>query len=79
MKDGSFIGQLTQDEKVLWAYAGKWSLDGDTLNYEYTKSSIDRIPVGSKDHDTLTEITGEYFIIQASGTDGKMRKYVRLK
>ena len=74
--DGTFTGQLAQDSKVVWTYAGKWSLAGDTLNYEYTKSSVERIPVGTTDHDKLVEVTKEHYTIEAR--DGSKRKYSKI-
>ena len=72
-EDGTFTGQVTQDTKVIWTFAGKWSLTGDTLNYEYTKSSLERIPVGTTDHDKLLEVTKDHYIIEAR--DSSKRKY----
>ena len=75
--DGTFTGTVIKDGNVAWRYAGKWSLVGDILNYEYTESSLERIPVGTTDRDKLIEITKDYYIIEAR--DGSRRKYSRVK
>ena len=75
--DGTFSGKISRDGAVAWKYAGKWSLADTNLNYEYTESSLERIPVGTTDRDTLVEITKDYYVIEAR--DGSRRKYARVK
>lgn len=76
-EDGTFTGNAAEDGRVLWEYAGKWSLIGDKLNYEFTRSSVKRIPVGKKGQDTLIGVSKDYFIIRTEG--GHRHKYIRVK
>lgn len=75
--DGTFTGSVAEDGKVAWTYAGKWSVVGNILNYEYTESSLERIPVGTIDRDKLIEVTKDYYVIEAR--DGSRRKCSRVK
>jgi len=74
--DGTFSGRIELDGAVISTFAGKWSLNGDKLDYTYTKSSPQNAPLG-KDRDRLIEATKNYFVIEAS--DGSRRKYSRVK
>jgi hypothetical protein len=78
-RDGTFSGTGAQDGKVAWTYSGKWSLRGKNLEYEYTSSSLAAMPKGWKDHDEIVELTADYVIFKAVGTDGRERKYLRVK
>jgi hypothetical protein len=76
-EDGIFTGNIAQDGKVTWEFAGKWSLVADKLNYEYTRSSLKQVSVGTKDQDKLIEVTKNYYIIENAG--GQQHKYIRVK
>ncbi len=78
-RDGTFVGKVTQGGKVAWEFGGKWSLKERTLNYDYTASSLARIPVGTKDQDEIIEVTKNYFICQGIITHGGQKKYVRMQ
>lgn len=78
-RDGTFVGKVTQGGKVAWEFGGKWSLKERTLNYNYTASSLARIPVGTKDQDEIIEVTKDYFICQGIITQGGQKKYVRMQ
>lgn len=75
-KDGTYLASVSQNHKVTWEGGGNWSLDGNTIRYTLTKSSLARIPVRMKDADPVTEITENYYIIAAPG--GGTRKYLRM-
>ncbi|HEV3409657.1 MAG TPA: hypothetical protein VG095_05150, partial [Chthoniobacterales bacterium] len=77
MEDGTFHGSVGRKGQVVWAFSGKWSLDGDTINYEFSKSSLERVPDGTTDRDKLVEITKDAYVIEAR--DGKRRTYSRVK
>lgn len=62
--DGTFTGSITEEGKVILEYAGKWSIDGDKLNYEYTSSTPGIIEAGATDQDTIKEMTKDYYIIE---------------
>lgn len=74
--DGTFSGSVTRDGQLAWTFAGKYKLEGDTLNYEYTKSSLERLPEGTRDHDKLVEFDKDHYLIEAQ--DGMRRKYERV-
>lgn len=78
-RDGTFVGKVTQGGKVVWEFGGKWSLKERMLNYDYTASSLARIPVGTKDQDEIIEVTKDYFICQGMITHGGQKKYVRMQ
>lgn len=62
--DDTFTGSITEDGKVVLRYAGKWSLDGDKLKYEFTSSTPEIIAAGTTDQDKITELTRDYYIIE---------------
>ena len=74
--DGTFAGEVTEKSRVIWVFAGKWSISGSSIHYEYTQSSLERVPAGSTDEDKLVEIGHDYFVIVAF--DGSHRKYHRV-
>jgi hypothetical protein len=76
-KDGTYTGRVIQGGKLLGQFGGKWSLEGSTLHYEYTRSSIPQIPVGLKDQDRLLEVTKDYYAIQA--IDANQRRWLRVR
>lgn len=78
-RDGTFVGKITQEGKVAWEFGGKWSLKDRTLNYDYTTSTLAKIPVGTKDQDEIVEITKEYFVCRGIVTQGVKKKYVRVE
>jgi hypothetical protein len=75
--DGTYTGRILQDGKLFWEFAGKWSLRGNTLSYEYTRSSLRRLPVGLKDRDRLLEVTKDYYVIQT--LDDSKRRWLRVR
>ena len=74
--DGTYTGSVGQKGKIVWENAGVWSLADNKIHYELTRSSLERIPVGTKDQDTLIEITRDWYIIETQ--KGIKRKYVRI-
>src|SRR5271156_6675281 len=44
--DGTFTGSLAQAGKMVWTCAGKWILDGKSLETELTQSSAPAVPIG---------------------------------
>ena len=75
--DGTYSSNVGQHGKIVWELEGVWSLVDDTIYYTLTKSSLERIPVGTKDQDKIIEITRSYFVIET--TRGGRRKYVRVR
>ncbi|TLY52672.1 MAG: hypothetical protein E6K53_03560 [Gammaproteobacteria bacterium] len=62
-KDGTFTGKVALQGRVVWEYAGTWSLSGDVLSYRYTKSSLARIPAGTAGKDKVIEISSVHYIM----------------
>ena len=75
--DGTFLGNISLQGKVVWEFAGMWSLVGDMLNYQYTRSSLRQIPPGKSDSDRVLEVTSNSFLLQTNS--GSKHRYLRLK
>jgi hypothetical protein len=75
-KDGTYLASVSQNHNVVWEGAGNWSLDGNTIQYILTRSSLSRIPVGMKDADHVTQITSTYYLV--ASPDGTTHKYLRM-
>ena len=75
--DGTFSGSVTRDGQLAWAFAGKYRIEDDAIIYEYTKSSLERIPDGTYDRDKLVELDKDHYLIEAQ--DGMRRKYERVE
>ncbi len=56
-KDGTFSGYVDQNGRRIWNFAGKWTLTGKALHYDYTKSDSAQVPAGTKDDDVVLEVT----------------------
>lgn len=54
--DGTFTGWLKDAGVIRWRFSGTWKLEGPKLAYEYTSSSLDRVPVGTRDEDEILSI-----------------------
>jgi hypothetical protein len=76
-RDGSFTGDVVDHGKLISRFAGRWSVDADTINYIYLGDDFDKIPVGATDRDKLINVQGESFTIEAA--DGSRRKYLRIR
>ena len=74
--DGTYSGHVAHKGAVVWEFAGKWSVEGKILSYEYTRSSCENIPAGTKDQDKLLELAQDYYRVEAA--DGKRRTYWRV-
>jgi hypothetical protein len=75
-QDGTFTGEVSEEGRVILEFAGKWSVEGDTLKYELTKSSTGKIAPGTTDDDKIIEITRDYYIIATH--EGVKRQYSRV-
>lgn len=74
--DGTFKSELAQVGKPTRTLSGNWSLNGDRLDYDVTKSEISRFPAGSKDQDKLLQLTKDYYVLETRR--GSQHRYVRL-
>jgi hypothetical protein len=75
--DSTFTANVALQGKVVWKFAGTWSIDGDMLNYQYTQSSIPQVPVGKKGGDKLIDISKDYFVLQT--VNHEQRRYNRVQ
>jgi hypothetical protein len=75
-RDGTYSGCVTQKGEIVWEFAGKWSVEGEILTYEYTRSSCENIPPGTKDQDRLLELAMDRWLVEAA--DGSRRSYRRV-
>ena len=76
-KDGTFSGEVSQQGEALSRFTGKWTVQGDTLLYEYTGDELGRIEPGTRDRDKLLSTAPGEFVIEAS--DGSRRTYRRIR
>ncbi len=74
--DGTYSGHVAHKGELVWEFAGKWSIAGKILTYEYTRSSCENIPPGTKDQDKLLELADDYYIVEAA--DRNRRPYQRV-
>ncbi len=74
--DGTFTGYVAQNGTPLWTCAGKWTLSGKTVCTVLTRSSSDKIPVGTKDRKVIVEVTSESCSLQLS--NGSILKYSKV-
>ncbi len=68
-KDGTFSGFVDNNGRRMWNFAGKWTLTGNALHYDYTKSDFAQIPAGSKDDDVVIEITSTTLKLKSKSGD----------
>ena len=76
-KDGTFSGEVTQRGEALSRFRGRWTVQGDSLLYQYTGDELGRIEAGTRDRDKLLKTEPREFVIEAS--DGSRRTYRRIR
>jgi len=74
--DGTFTGDVRLGDRTVWQYAGIWTVAGGRLSYQYTQSSLARIPVGTTGQDKIIEISADRFLIETA--DGSRHTYFRV-
>lgn len=74
--DGTFSANIMQGPRISWEWSGKWTLDGHTIRYEFTKSSLDQVPAGTKESETVVEIDKDHYTVMPG--DGHKRKFVKV-
>ncbi|WMW80059.1 hypothetical protein RF679_15605 [Undibacterium cyanobacteriorum] len=65
--DKTFETDVTLNGKYLGKASGIWTLTGDTIDYVYTASGLERIPVGTKDRDVVASATPEKIVLKNAG------------
>jgi hypothetical protein len=76
-RDGTFFGNVEENSKMTWSFAGKWALTNRNLTYEYTASSGIQIPVGTKDQDKIIALTKDGYTLE--NALGLRETYVRIE
>jgi hypothetical protein len=77
-EDGTFDGSAAVHKKVVWEYAGTWSIGDGMLNYVFTKSSIESVPAGTVAKHKILEIKSDYFVVRDPST-GRRRLFSRVR
>src|SRR5262249_21750645 len=75
--DGTFTGNLEFDGQSNGDFSGKWKLKDGTLNYEYTASLNQNIPVGMIEHDRMIELTKDQYTVE--NAVGARESFVRVQ
>jgi|GEM_PF-1440689 len=74
---GRFRGEVTYHGKLISQFTGRWSVQNDTILYNYLSDTLHRIPAGATDRDRLLMVQKDSFTIEAA--DGSKRKYLRIR
>lgn len=67
--DGTFHGTLSRRGKIVWSYAGTWTVTDDVITYVYTRSDSGLVPVGMIDMDTVLSLTENCFTLESVSTE----------
>jgi len=67
--DGTFQGTLSRSGKVVWSYAGTWTVTDDEITYVYTRSDPGSWRVGMIDIDTVLNLTENCFTLESVSTE----------
>lgn len=74
--DHRFTGAAEANGRRIWEYGGDWQLDGDTLHWTYTESSMPLPDAARKDSDRLLSLTAERMEV-LSALSGERRVFTR--
>ena len=66
--DGTFHGTLSRGGKIIWSYAGTWTVTDDEITYVYTSSEPKLVPVGTIDIDAVLNLTEDCFTLESVST-----------
>ncbi|HSC47383.1 MAG TPA: lipocalin family protein [Gammaproteobacteria bacterium] len=67
--DGTFHGTLSRRGKIVWSYAGTWTVTDDVITYVYARSDPGLVPVGTIDIDTVLNLTENCFTLESVSTE----------
>jgi beta-glucanase (GH16 family) len=70
--DGSFSGSLLVNNETVWTFSGKWTLNGNTINWEYTESSLVLLIEDRSEMDTIVSLDQDQMTLK-SGRRGGVR------
>ncbi len=68
--DGSFSGSLLVNNETVWTFSGKWTLDGNTINWEYTESSLVLLIEDRSEVDTVLSLGQDEITLKSGRRDG---------
>jgi hypothetical protein len=54
--DGTFSGDLQINTETVWAFAGRWTLNGNAITWEYTDSSLVLVIDDQSEVDTILQL-----------------------
>ena len=74
--DKQFVGTVTTDGKLVWEYAGTWSLSGRELKWVYEKSSRAQPAPGFTDIDEVVSVNATTLVL-SSRLSGRATTYTR--
>ncbi len=60
-RNGTFAGDVVYHGKTVSKFTGRWSVEGDTLLYNYISDTLDKIPAGATDRDKLLSVAAGLF------------------
>ena len=76
-RDGTFSDYITQNGKVLYQFAGKWSLHGSKLVYEDFRSSPTPLPPHYRDEDEVLKLSKDLLLIR--NREGNEHRWLRVR
>lgn len=76
--DGSFSGSLSLDSETVWVFSGAWTLDGNSVNWQYADSNLVLLQEDRSETDTILSIEQDVMTLK-SGRHGNLRTLHRVE
>ncbi len=76
--DGTFSGSLLVNNETAWTFSGNWTLDGNTIHWAYTESSLVLLVEDRSETDTILALDQDAMTLK-SGRRGDVRLLRRVK
>jgi hypothetical protein len=76
--DGTFSGSLLVNNETAWTFSGNWTLNGNTIHWAYTESSLVLLVEDSSEVDTILALDQDAMTLK-SGRRGDVRTLRRVK
>jgi hypothetical protein len=67
--DGTFSGELQINTETVWAFAGRWTLNGNAITWEYTDSSLVLLIDDQSEVDTILQLNDREMQLRSSRHD----------
>jgi hypothetical protein len=68
--DGSFSGSLLVNNETVWTFSGKWTLNGNTISWEYTESSLVLLIEDRSEVDTIVSLEQDQMTLKLGRRGG---------